>query len=75
LAISLNSQKLFTFSSLNLSDAVPSEFSVVMVLAHGPQQKGHAVTLSPLILLGWGGKWKEKGKNLVGRDKSSLTEQ
>ena len=41
-----------------------------------PAAKGHAVTLWPLLPLGWGGEWKEKGKNiLVGQDKGSLTEQ
>ena len=30
----------------------------------GRQQKGHVVALSPFHPLGWGGEWKEKGKNL-----------
>ena len=27
-------------------------------------KKGHMVVLSPLPTMGWGGKYKEKGKNL-----------
>jgi len=37
--------------------------------------KNHVVALSSLSLLGWGGKWKEKGKKLLSKDKGSLTEQ
>jgi len=40
-----------------------------------PGTKDHAVTLSPLPPLGWGGEWKEKGKKLMDWDKGSLTEQ
>jgi len=28
-----------------------------------PATQGHTVALSPLPPLGWGGEWKEKGKN------------
>jgi len=33
-------------------------------LSVASNKKGHTVTLSSLLPLGWGGEWKEKGKNL-----------
>jgi len=36
---------------------------MVVVVWPWPAIKDHSVALSPLPSLGWGGEWKEKGKN------------
>jgi len=37
--------------------------------------KDNAMALLPLLPLGWGEEWKEKGKKLMDRDKGSITQQ